>query len=119
VCSESIGSRQFSGTGGQADTAVGAQMSEGGKSFIALYSTAQVKQPDGSYKTVSKIAPSLTSGANVTLHRADVDYVVTEYGAARLKGAPVRERVKRLISIAHPDFRAWLQEEADHLKLSA
>ncbi len=119
VCSESIGSRQFSGTGGQADTAVGAQMSDGGKSFIALYSTAQVKQPDGGCKTISKIAPTLTPGANVTLHRADVDYVVTEYGAVRLKGAPVRERVKRLISIAHPDFRAWLQQEADRLKLSA
>jgi acyl-CoA hydrolase len=118
VCSESIGSRQFSGTGGQADTAIGAQMSEGGKSFIALYSTTEVKQPDGTRKTVSKIAPALTPGANVTLHRADVDYVVTEHGAVRLKGAPVRERVKRLISIAHPDFRAWLQQEADRLRLS-
>ncbi len=119
VCSESIGSRQFSGTGGQADTAIGAQMSEGGKSFIALYSTASVKQPDGGRKTVSKIAPALTPGAAVTLHRSNVDYVVTEYGAVRLKGVPVRERVRRLISIAHPDFRAWLAEEADRLKLSA
>jgi acyl-CoA hydrolase len=119
VCSESIGSRQFSGTGGQADTAIGAQMSEGGKSFIALYSTTEVKQPDGTRRTVSKIAPALMTGANVTLHRADVDYVVTEHGAVRLKGAPVRERVKRLISVAHPDFRAWLQQEADRLRLSA
>jgi acyl-CoA hydrolase len=94
-------------------------MSEGGKSFIALYSTTEVKQADGTKKTVSKITPMLTPGANVTLHRADVDYVVTEYGAVRLKGAPVRERVKRLISIAHPDFRAWLKEEADRAKLSS
>ena len=118
VCSESLGPRQFSGTGGQSDTAIGAQMSEGGKSFIALYSTTNVKQADGSHKAVSKIAPMLTHGAAVTLHRSDVDYVVTEYGAVRLKGAPVRERVKRLISIAHPDFRAWLEEEAARLRLS-
>jgi acyl-CoA hydrolase len=116
VCSESIGSKQFSGTGGQADTAIGAQMSQGGKSFIALYSTASVKQPDGTRKTISKIVPTLALGAAVSLHRANVDYIVTEYGAVRLKGAPVRERVKRLISIAHPDFRAWLQEEAERMQ---
>jgi len=115
VCSESIGPRQFSGTGGQADTAIGAQMSEGGKSFIALYSTAEIKQPDGTKKTVSKIAPMLTPGAAVTLHRSNVDYVVTEYGVVRLKGCPLSERAKRLISIAHPDFRAWLEEEAGRL----
>ncbi|MBS1198205.1 MAG: ach1, partial [Proteobacteria bacterium] len=115
VCSESIGPKQFSGTGGQAETAIGAQMSEGGKSFIALYSTADVKQPDGSRKTISKIAPMLTQGAVVTLHRAHVDYVVTEYGVVRLKGAPINERARLLISIAHPDFRAQLQEEAEKL----
>lgn len=116
VCSESIGYRQFSGTGGQADTAIGAQMSEGGKSFIALYSTAELKQPDGSLKTVSKIAPMLQQGAMVTLHRANVDHVVTEYGVAELRGAPVNERVRRLIAIAHPDFRPWLQEEAERMR---
>ncbi len=115
VCSESMGPVQFSGTGGQADTAIGAQMSEGGKSFIALYSTASVKQADGSRKTISKISPMLAQGANVTLHRANVDYIVTEYGCVRLKGCNVRERAKRLISIAHPDFRAELQEEAEKL----
>jgi acyl-CoA hydrolase len=90
-------------------------MSEGGKSFIALYSTADIKQPDGTRKTVSKIAPMLAPGAAVTLHRANVDFVVTEYGAVRLRGAPVNERARRLISIAHPDFRAGLQEEAEKL----
>lgn len=115
VCSESIGPKQFSGTGGQAETAIGAQMSEGGKSFIALYSTADVKQPDGTRKTVSKIVPTLTPGAVVTLHRANVDYVVTEYGVVRLKGAPINERAKLLISIAHPDFRDSLLAEADKL----
>jgi acyl-CoA hydrolase len=118
VCSESIGPRQFSGTGGQADTAIGAQMAEGGKSFIALYSVTTVKQADGSSRVISKIVPTLTPGAVVTLHRSDVDYVVTEYGSVRLKGAPVRERSKRLISVAHPDFRPWLQEEADRIKFS-
>ncbi len=115
VCSESIGHRQYSGTGGQADTAIGAQMSEGGKSFIALYSTADVKQADGTRKTVSKISATLTPGAAVTLHRANVDHVVTEYGVVRLRGAPVNERARRLISIAHPDFRAELQEQAERL----
>ena len=115
VCSESIGHRQYSGTGGQSDTAIGAQMSEGGKSFIALYSTAEVKQPDGTRKTVSKISSTLTPGAAVTLHRANVDFVVTEFGAVRLRGAPVNERARRLISIAHPDFRAGLQEQAEML----
>lgn len=115
VCSESIGPRQFSGTGGQVDTAVGAQLTEGGKSVIALFSTTEVKQADGTRKTISKIMPMLTPGAAVTLHRSNVDYVATEYGVVRIKGCPIRERAKRLISIAHPDFRAELEEQADRL----
>lgn len=105
--SESIGTKQYSGTGGQADTAIGAQRSKGGKSFIALYSTAVVKG-----EVISKIVPLLKPGAAVTLSRNDVDYVVTEYGVAALRGTSIAERVKRLIEIAHPDFKASLYEEA-------
>lgn len=115
VCSESIGHAQYSGTGGQSDTAIGAQMSEGGQSFIALYSTADVRQPDGTRKTISKIVPTLTPGAAVTLHRSNVDFIVTEHGAVRLRGAPINERARLLISIAHPDFRAQLQDAAERL----
>jgi len=117
-CSESIGHRQFTGPGGQIDTATGAQKSPGGKSIIALHSTAEVKDPaTGEKKAISKIVPSLTSGAAVTLSRNDVDYVITEYGIASLRGTSVRERVKRLIAVSHPDFRAGLQEESKKLMI--
>lgn len=117
-CSESIGHRQFSGTGGQADTAIGAQNSEGGKSIIALYSTARVKVPGQEEKrTISKIVPRLTHGAVVSLSRNDVDYVVTEFGIAELRGTSVRDRVKRLINIAHPDFRDQLKQDAKELMI--
>jgi len=116
--SESIGHRQFSGTGGQADTAIGAQISKEGKSIIALYSTTNVKDPEsGERKTISKIVPSLTKGAAVTLSRNDVDYVVTEYGVAALRGTPLRERVKRLIAVAHPDFRQMLEVASKDLMI--
>lgn len=115
-CSESIGSTQFSGTGGQVDTAVGAQNAKNGRSFIALYSTAMVKNPvTGEREEISKIVPQLKQGAVVTLSRNDVNYVVTEYGMVNLKGTNVRERVKLLISIAHPKFRAELLEQAKAL----
>lgn len=111
--SESIGSRQYSGTGGQADTAIGAQMSRNGKSIIALYSTAMVKDPvTGGKREVSKIVPQLTPGAAVSLSRNDVDRVVTEYGVAELRGTNLRERVARLIEIAHPKFREELWDQA-------
>ena len=110
---ESIGSRQYSGTGGQSDTAVGAQMSRNGKSIIALYSTAMVKDPvTGERKEISKIVPQLTPGAAVSLSRNDVDRVVTEYGVAELRGTSLRDRVARLIEIAHPKFREELWEQA-------
>ena len=107
--SEAIGPVQFSGSGGQADTAIGAQRSKGGKSIIALYSTANIKNPDGTRTAVSKIVHFLKAGSIVSLSRNDVDFVVTEYGVAALSGQPTRERVKRLIAIAHPDFREELQ----------
>lgn len=110
--SESIGHVQFSGTGGQADTAIGAQMSQGGKSVIALYSTAKVKNENGEKVEVSKIVPMLKQGAVVSLSRNDVDYVVTEYGVAWLRGRSIKERIERLINIAHPDFRDELRFEA-------
>jgi len=117
-CSESVGSRQISGTGGQADTAIGAQNAIGGKSFIALYATTTVTDPlTGEKIEKSKIVSSLTPGAIVSLSRNDVDYVVTEYGIVSLRGTSVRERVKRLISIAHPDFREKLQFEADQMMI--
>jgi acyl-CoA hydrolase len=111
--SESIGHRQFSGTGGQVDTAVGAQNSKGGMSFITLYSTASVKNPlTGEREEISKIVPFLKPGAAVTLSRADVDHVVTEYGCVCLRGTSIFERVQLLISIAHPKFRDELRAEA-------
>lgn len=111
--SESIGSRQFSGTGGQADTAIGAQMSKGGRSIIALYSTALVKDKvTGERHEVSKIVSQLQTGAAVSLSRNDVDIVITEYGAADLRGASINQRVRRLIEIAHPKFRDELWDQA-------
>lgn len=112
-CSESLGTRQFSGTGGQADTATGAQRAKNGRSFIALYSTANVRDKEtGERVVVSKIVPTLKPGAGVSLTRNDVDYVVTEYGVVSLRGTSVRERVELLISIAHPDFREELRTQA-------
>lgn len=111
--SESIGSTQFSGTGGQADTAIGAQRSKNGRSFIALYSTTKVKDKStGERVEISKIVPQLKPGAAVTLSRNDVDYVVTEYGVVNLRGTSIKDRVYKLISIAHPKFREKLYEEA-------
>jgi len=112
-CSESIGHVQFSGTGGQCDTATGAQKSRNGRSVIALYSTAMVKNPEtGEREEISKIVPLLKPGAAVSLSRNDVDYVVTEYGAVRLKGLSVARRVDLLISVAHPKFRDGLRVAA-------
>ena len=107
VASESIGTRQYSGTGGQTDTATGAvEGTDGlGKSIIACRSTAL----NGS---LSSITPVLPEGTAVTLHRSNTDWVVTEYGAVRLRGLTVRERAAALIGIAHPDFRQELREQA-------
>ncbi len=104
VCSESIGSTQISGVGGQVDYVRGAAMAKNGVSIIAIPSTARKG-------TSSRIVANLTHGAAVTTSRNDVDYIVTEYGIAALKGKSLRERAESLIAIAHPDFRAELQEE--------
>lgn len=105
VCAESIGSVHFSGSGGQADFVRGCNLSPGGKSFIAMASTAK-------NDTVSKIKPILTPGAAVTTGKNDVDCIVTEYGIARLRGKTAGERAKALIEIAHPAFREELRREA-------
>ena len=105
VCAESIGTRHLSGTGGQVDFVRGACQSKGGKSFIAFTSTAKGG-------TISKIQPILTPGALCTTSKNDVDYIVTEYGIAQLRGLSLSKRVKNLISIAHPDFRDELTFEA-------
>lgn len=115
-CSESIGHTQFSGTGGQSDTAVGAQKSRNGRSVIALYSTAMVKnKATGERVETSKIVPLLKTGAAVSLSRNDVDWLVTEYGKVCLRGTSMAERAKLIISVAHPNFRDELTEEAKKL----
>ena len=115
-CSESIGHTQFSGTGGQSDTAVGAQKSKNGRSVIALYSTAMVKnKATGERVETSKIVPLLKTGAAVSLSRNDVDWLVTEYGKVCLRGTSMAERAKLIISVAHPNFRDELTEEAKKL----
>jgi RimJ/RimL family protein N-acetyltransferase len=107
---ESIGHSFYSGIGGQADFMRGAVLAKGGKSILAIQSTAR----DGS---VSRIVPFLPEGAGVTLNRGDVHYVVTEYGIAHIHGKNVRERAMDLIAIAHPAFRHHLVEEARRLNL--
>jgi acyl-CoA hydrolase/GNAT superfamily N-acetyltransferase len=102
---ESLGWTFYSGIGGQADFMRGAVLAPGGKTILALPSTALDEK-------VSRIVPSLQEGAGVTLTRGDVHYVVTEYGIAYLHGKNIRERAMDLIAIAHPKFRPWLVEEA-------
>lgn len=101
VCSESVGLRQISAVGGQVDFIRGAALSKGGRSIIAVSSTAAGGR-------VSKIVPVLDEGAAVTTNRMDVEYIVTEYGVADLKGKTLRERAEALIQVAHPDFRPML-----------
>lgn len=109
-CAESIGPRLYSGTGGHKEFIRGATNSPGGKSILAFSSTAQ-------NDTISRIVPLFDSGTIVTTSRVDVDYVVTEYGVACLRGRNIRERVQELINIAHPDFRDHLRSEARRLQM--
>lgn len=105
VCSDSVGRQFFSGTGDQSNFIRGAALSHGGLSIIALPSTAKGGK-------VSRIVPNLSAGAGVATLRADVNFVVTEYGIAQLKGKSVSQRVIELCQIAHPDFREELIDEA-------
>jgi acyl-CoA hydrolase len=105
VSSDSIGTRVYSGFGGQVDFMRGAARSRGGKPVIALPSTAKGG-------TVSRIAATLTPGAGVVTSRADVHYVVTEHGVAYLHGKNLRQRAEALISIADPKFRDELYDFA-------
>ena len=108
VNAESIGPRQYSGTGGQLEWVLGAQWSRGGKSILALRSSYRDKQG----QLHSKIVPQLAPGTIVTTPRTCVQYVATEYGVADLRYKSVSERARALIAIAHPDFRAELAQAA-------
>jgi 4-hydroxybutyrate CoA-transferase len=105
VNADTIGFRQFSGVGGQVDFVRAASISEGGKSIIAMPSTAKKD-------TISKIVLKLSEGACVTTSRHDAHYIATEYGVACLKGKSIEERAKSLIGIAHPAFREQLGKDA-------
>jgi 4-hydroxybutyrate CoA-transferase len=111
VCADSLGPKFFSGVGGQMDFVYGASRSKGGIPIIAMPATNTMK--DGSI--VSKIVPMLKQGAGVVTSRNHVHYVVTEYGVADLYGKSVRQRVRELANIAHPDFRADLERQAREL----
>lgn len=103
ICSDSIGTYQYSGVGGQMDFMRGAALSEGGKPIIAINSTTKNGE--------SKIVPYLKNGAGVVTTRAHVHYVVTEYGVAYLFGKNLRQRAMALLAIAHPMHREWLEKE--------
>ncbi|OGB42722.1 MAG: 4-hydroxybutyrate CoA-transferase [Burkholderiales bacterium RIFOXYC2_FULL_59_8] len=108
--SESLGPLPYSGTGGQVDFVRAANRSRGGKSFIVLPSTAR----DDS---LTRIVPMLTPGTHVTTSKNDINYVVTEFGVAQLRGKSAKQRAQEMIAIAHPDFRAELTEGARRLQL--
>ncbi|VFQ47101.1 acetyl-CoA hydrolase/transferase family protein [Desulfoluna butyratoxydans] len=113
VCSESSGFRQISGTGGQFDFAYGSYHSKGGKAFICLAST----KTDRDGAVTSRLRPFVDHGTIVTLPRSAVQYVVTEYGVASLKGKSTWQRAEALIGIAHPDFREGLMREAEKMNI--
>ncbi len=106
ICADSIGTKLYSGVGGQLDFIYGASRSKGGVPIIALPSTA---------KDISRIVPTLKQGAGVVTTRNHVHYVVTEYGVASLYGKTIRERAQELINVAHPDFRDEITKEAKAL----
>jgi len=111
ICSDSIGTKFYSGVGGQLDFIYGASMSEGGLPIIAVPSTTCLR--DGT--VISRIVPTLKKGAGVTTTRSQVHYIATEYGMVDLYGKSIRQRAQLLISIAHPDFRDGLTFKAREL----
>lgn len=112
VSSEALGTHQYSGTGGQASTAIGAVYSKGGRSIIATRSTTNTK--NGVVSNINAIHPA---GTVISLHRNDVDYIVTEYGIAPMRGRSIRQRIDNLIAVAHPDYREELRKDAERLHL--
>lgn len=108
--SESLGSTPYSGTGGQADFVRAANRSRGGKAFIVLPATAKDD-------TITRIVPTLTPGTHVSTSKNDINYVVTEFGVAQLRGKSAKQRAQEMISIAHPDFRAELTAAAKQINL--
>ena len=108
--SESLGHLPYSGTGGQLDFVRAANRSRDGKAFIVLPSTAKGD-------TITRVVPTLTPGTHVTTGKNDINYVVTEFGVAQLRGKSAKQRAQEMISIAHPDFRAELTEQARKLQL--
>ena len=108
--SESLGHIPYSGTGGQADFVRAANRSKGGKAFIVLPSTAKDD-------TISRIVPTLSAGTHVSTSKNDINYVVTEFGVAQLRGKTAKQRTEALIGIAHPNFRGELRDAAKRLKL--
>jgi len=108
--SESLGYKPYSGTGGQSDFVRAANRSNGGKAFIVVPSTAKDD-------TISRIVPTLNPGTHVSTSKNDINYVVTEYGVAQLRGKTAKERARALIGIAHPKFRDELTEQAKQMKI--
>ena len=101
VCADSIGSKMYSGVGGQMDFIRGASLSEGGKAIIAI--------PSQTSKGISRIVPFLKKGAGIVTTRAHIHYVVTEYGIADLYGKTIKQRIKALVNIAHPDHQETIE----------
>ena len=110
VCSESFGFQQYTGTGGQLDMHRGAVMSKGGKGIIALRSSVK-------NDTISTIVSLLPLGSFITVPRQDVDYIVTEFGVAHLRGKSIKSRALEMIKVAHPNFRDFLLNEAKKMNL--
>lgn len=113
VNAESAGLKHISGAGGQLDFVMGAYLSRGGKSFICCSSTFTNKKGE----VESRIVPTLAPGSIVTDTRANIHYLVTEYGKVNLKGLSTWEKTEKIISVAHPDFRDGLIKEAEKMKI--